>query len=801
MIDFLSFTFTGDKFYQEETTVPLSQSGLTLLRGKNFDASKDGKASNGTGKTRLIELLASFIYGRGARGTFKKTVSPLFKGTLEFKTKTDHWSFTYEPSKSVSSWQVLKNGQPFKASHKASDVQEFLQKTIGITREEFNYFVFINQQSLNVLIKGKGSERKSYLEGFFNIDTFYSNSFDIYKAEWNKSKVLLETLREDRIRLVSVKDSRKDLPNKGWATTQLDLCDEALPIIKETIQVVTNSQATVRNQIDSWNQYLKLYTSLQGVDVSQLRSEYDSLMKQKIELENKAKMRLQLEAFLRTKYIPHQAKKPVCTKQQPEKPKPETSDITDKGILLNQMQEKLRLKKLLSPLVEEITSLKAQLEGLPSLEELERLKAQLYKDRVDTNEHLKLLKQGGDACPTCKQPLNFILEGLSVEERILRLNNRITEITKKEKEYLTLASLYAKLAKLNEQEATLNDQYSRFPTFGVKLSVAQYEFQILKDLQLEWEKYEKELDAAQQWKNTNSILDVEAKNLGYPDILKEDTSSVLQEISLRLTSLTEELKQFDRFDELTNLVIELPQLAVLEDNEKLYREDMAMLLSRVEALNEFKGVLRTQISSLELLITQEKALEEKLQGQEKAESECKILELIYNFYSPSGFKVYELKKRCQKLIDRANVWSKLFFQEPYVWSMSDDLENLDFFIQPTHDLSTEPYPISLLSAGEYNRAARVLLFSQLELIPPNKKTNLLFLDEIEGNLDEVGMIAFTEVVLPKLKETFQDKTIVVISHQTSLHTSDALDHMWVAERRNRKTKLNVYPEYHRSKVV
>ena len=800
MLEFLDFTFSGDKFYQETTTVPLSLAGLTLLRGKNYDASDVGKASNGTGKTRLIELLASFIYGRGPRGTFKRTVSSTFHGTLRFKTKTDHWEFSYEPSKTVDAWAVIKNGQKHKISHKASDVQDFLQKTIGLSREDFGYFVFINQQSLNVLIKGKSAERKLYLEGFFNIDSFYSNNFDIYKAEWNKSKDKLETLKNDRIRLDSINEARRELPGEKWAQLQLENCDETLSIVKTAITESTDKQLGFKKQMDTWNQYHTLFIKLQGLDIKLLKDEQDALVKSKMELERKAKMKLHLEVFLKTKLTPHQTKKPKLSHIKPIQDKPDNSDLTTKGIALNQMQEKLRLKKQITPLAKELDDLSEQLQEMPSSSEIDKRKAEYYKEKVDAEDHYKLPLKGGDACPTCKQPLNFILEGLTADERKKVIETRIKEITEGEKECLRLAALHAKTSRLSQQVATLQDQFSRYPTFGVKLSVAETELQELKDALAQWESYEKEQEALLKWQTTYDLMEVEAKNLGFPDALNEDHSEELRSIDSRLPVLTEEIKQFDRFDELTEVVLTLPQLADLEEWDKVCREDLAELMVRVESLNEFKGVLRTQITNITTLKAQADILELKVADQEETESECKILEMMYAFYSPTGFKVYELKKRCQKLIDRANIWSKLFFQEPYAWSLSDDLDDLDFFIQPTQDPSTEPYPISLLSAGEFNRAARVLLFSQLELIPPNKKTNLLFLDEIEGHLDEAGMIAFTEVVLPKLKETFPDRTIVVISHATSLHTSDALDHMWLAERKDRKTKMIVYQDYHRRKA-
>jgi hypothetical protein len=77
MFTFESFSFSGDKFYHENTEVPLSLPGLTLLKGINFDGDPDARtdkniaghaASNGTGKTRLMQILEGFIFGRNPRG-------------------------------------------------------------------------------------------------------------------------------------------------------------------------------------------------------------------------------------------------------------------------------------------------------------------------------------------------------------------------------------------------------------------------------------------------------------------------------------------------------------------------------------------------------------------------------------------------------------------------------------------------------------------------------------------------------------------------------------------------------------
>lgn len=799
MIEFESFDFSGDQFYQKNTSVPFDVSGLTLLRGKNLDSSEEGRTtSNGTGKSRLPQILEGFIFGKNPRGNFKKTILSNFTGTLKFKDgKGDRWSFTYSPKEAVGAWDITKNDLPIKVSHKPSDNQEKLQKALGITREDWNFFVYINQNSLNTLMRGKPTEKRNYLESFFNIDSFYSNRFDVYNSKWKKVKDEIELLKGDRIRLDAINDARKDLPGEKWVELQLEHCDTTLSILKDRIAVTTDSQVEIQKQLEAWSQYHALFTQLQGLEVKWLKDEQEKLMREKLELDRKAKNKLQLDTFLKLKLAPHQTKKPKRSTEKPVEQKPDNKDLTSKEVALSQMRDKLRLKKQITPLAKEILELEQQLALILAPSTLDANKANFYKKRMDADEHLKLLQKGGDACPTCKQPLSFILGDQTPQEKKRALEATIQALMEQEKECLRQIALHNKAAKLNQQLAVLQEQFDRFPTFGTKLSDAEMDVTTLKEVAAKWDVYDREQDAETKWQTTNDLLLVEAKNLGYPDILDEDFSEDFQRISDRLPVVTDELKLFDRFDVLTEVVLNLKDSVDLESQKQQGKDDLAILISRVDELNEFKGVLRTQRTSITTLKSQADVLEEKVAGQESTESECKILEVMNTFYSPTGFKVYELKKRCQKLMERANYWSSLFFQEAYTWSLSDDLDNLDFLIQPTHNEETEPYPIALLSSGEFNRAARVLLFSQLELIPPTKKTNLLFLDEIEGHLDEAGMTAFGEVVLPKLKETFPDHTIVIISHLGSLQKSGFLDHLWMAERKDRKTTLTTYLNYQR----
>ena len=236
-------------------------------------------------------------------------------------------------------------------------------------------------------------------------------------------------------------------------------------------------------------------------------------------------------------------------------------------------------------------------------------------------------------------------------------------------------------------------------------------------------------------------------------------------------------------------VAELESLAKLEEKLNGEESSISALQQQLDSLTELRGEYKSNLALAIQLLDNIKSLEEKLIDKEILQKEYRIIEGLVKFFSPRGFKLYELKRRCEGLIEQANYWTPSFFQERHEWSISKDINDLDFLVQPVKHRKTQPFSASLFSLGEENRAARVLLFSQIALIPPNKKNNLLFLDEIEGNLDEAGFTAFNEVVIPKLKAEFPDRTIIIMTPLNKL--SEVFDHLWIAERKNRKTTLLV----------
>ena len=790
MIRFKYFSFHNDMFYQEPTVVPCEHYGLTLFKGKNCDGMPTEKSlstSNGTGKTRLVQILEGFIFGKNPRGNFKRIILPGFMGELCFVDHfNDEWIFKYDLKDNL--WTILKNGLPFEMSHKPSDRQEKLQSLLGLTQKDWGYFVHINQRSMAVLMAGKPAERRAYLEGFFNIDTFYELKFAEYKKQLESLNAEIDILKSIRLRLNEAEAQVALLPDGSWLLNQISFTDSILELLRQRAAKALVAQNHVNQRIRDWEEYHRLFPEIQGLNLESLKAEQSSLIKEQAILEQKMQNQIKLKKFLVSKLTPH-AEKRFETLKDPECLKPDRVLMTEKEIAITRMREKLKLKKKINELVK----LRDAIEIPEGFDDIEKMKAGLLAEKMVLNKYFGILKQGKDICPTCDQPLKHILGESSLGAKKQEISERLSGIEIEEAKIRQAAKCIAENAKLSAEIELFTVQFASFPNFGVKLADAEAEIVILREQIEIWNKYESSIKANSEWQKTWDLLEAEAAHMGYPHALGEDHTQALPGIEERLDELAKDIRKAESFSDLAEHVSQYEEYDGLVGKRDNLESQIKQFSMSIEELNLAKGEWKTQAASIAALNAAIKTFKDQIVEQEAAESEYRVLEALNAFYSPKGFKLYELKKRCLALVERANYWSKFFFQEPYEWSMSDDLDNLDLLVCPTRHKDTQPYSVGLLSAGEGNRASRVLLFSLLELIPPNKRSNLLFLDEIEGFLDEAGMIAFTDIVLPKLKDTFSDRSVVLISHHPSLLTSSVIDHLWVATKKNRKTTLSVLP--------
>jgi len=793
------FRFSGDLFYQQETHVPFRK-GVTLFRGINHDAIPENcknpnDYSNGTSKSRLPQLLGAFIYGASDLGNFKKLVLPHFKGTLQFRNlhTNTHWSFSLDLKENA--WDVLKDGQQYPHFHKPSDYQNLLIEEIGLSRKDWSNFVYVNRNSLTTLINKDHAERRKYLESFFNIDEFYEEKRKEYVKNKEELEEQLHALEHTKARLSQVLESLSHLEGIGYLDNQIEL-------IQATLSMVTKEQAgkylrlnTVLTQLKLWSEYYSVCLLVQGKEpLNDLKTWSSDIRNALADLKEKQRRRVQVETKVRLELTPVDTLLAgYAFPEIPEVVEPKNQEISQLGILISQMQAK-------SKLVEKFKTLKTTLpEALQETEkELIETRKQIVETQAEIRLHISLVKSG-DSCTKCGQSLAFILNKQDPAAKLSHLQIEEKALTDALTKLDSSLAIFRHRQSILDQMRSLREQIEAYGVFGRTTADAENELKNLKMAETQWRTYCQAKQQHEARLQKKDLLLAELKGLGYPSILEIDQSKNIESLSEKLVEVEADVSLLQKHQDLLNKVIDFTPEADLKVEESELKEDTSFNEDRSKALSKLFGEFSSQRQMVEQLTATKKLLELELEPAEALHEEYQLLEAMVKFFSPTGFKLYELRKRCELLIERANFWSPVFFQEQYEWSLPNDLESINFLVQPVKHRSTAPYPASNLSAGEENRAEKVLLFAQLDMTKPEKTINALFLDEIEGYLDARGKLVFTEIVIPKLKETFLDRCMVVISHEDSLRDSPDIDHLWLAERKDRQTSLKVIENYTRIK--
>lgn len=799
MIELQGFRFGGDLFYQEEAYVPFRK-GITLLRGFNHDAGPTDNNSNGAGKTRIPQLLSAFIFNDSDRGNLKRMVLPHFRGALEFANTATKEKWLWQADVAENEWEISRDGQPFVHHHKFSECQGMLARCIGggspvigegdekrkFTRKEWSNFVHINRHSISVLLQGTPDLRRKFLESFFNIDDFYKEKLEEYKALKAAQEKAIELLEQDRARYGQVLDSLSKLEARQYLENQIEFAKECIAFLSSEFRKTSSRSIMLRAHIAAWDEYYDLSLRVEGMPslaflkerLQALHSEL-AVVREKIRVHRTAKEKA--EALARyDNLVPPAA--------------PSSEEPTSDGMLALELAlMNLRAKDALR---EKYRTLKGQIPVVDGdRAELAERRAKLLDAQADNRRHQALVREGKN-CTHCGQSIDFILQGAEPEERRRALAEEASSLA------ASVADIDATLRKLDLRDSVQKQidevliEGKSLPTYDHTAAQVADMIATAKKSNQEWEAYRLQKTHFDAKERARDVLRAELAALEWdPSVKSHDLAAKEVALQSDISLIQQEATERQRHEDLLGKVVQMrPQTELKQDLADTVDEETS-IGERLTALNEQHGEWRAQLALATDLNKTREELETRLADGQSLYDEYRVLQALVKFFSPAGFKMYELRKRCELIIERANYWSPTFFSEQHEWSLPADVSSLEFLVQPVKHRKTKPFPAGELSAGEENRAERVLLFSQLDLAPRERSLNVLFLDEIEGHLDPAGRVVFCEIVVPKLREAFPDRAIVLISHEESLRDSPYVDHLWLAERKDRKTTLKVFDQY------
>src|SRR5919107_3313178 len=121
---------------------------------------------NGSGKTTLLEAIAWALYGNpAARGT-RDSIRYLRAGARQpVKVELDFelGGHRYRVQRGLTGAELFLDGAGQPIANSLTGVTEFLQRRLGMSREEFFHTYFTGQKELNVMAAMKPTERAQFL--------------------------------------------------------------------------------------------------------------------------------------------------------------------------------------------------------------------------------------------------------------------------------------------------------------------------------------------------------------------------------------------------------------------------------------------------------------------------------------------------------------------------------------------------------------------------------------------------------------------------------------------------------------
>jgi len=161
-------------------------------------------------------------------------------------------------------------------------------------------------------------------------------------------------------------------------------------------------------------------------------------------------------------------------------------------------------------------------------------------------------------------------------------------------------------------------------------------------------------------------------------------------------------------------------------------------------------------------------------------------------YGPRGLRVIQLERIMDVVISRLPYYTSLLFSEPGLkFSHVCDATNIHIY---AHRIRTNPkgvveefqHDIASFSGGEAKKLSVVFILTLADCVSAAKKTNILFLDEVDSPLDDEGEFLFINELLPRLADDFE--SVFVISHREAKQAA-IFDQWWDFSKKNHSTVI------------
>lgn len=761
MYNFLGVT--GQNFvYYKNVALDLAQTGLTVIKGKNFNVTRGTKNTNAAGKSLIVSALPLVLFN-----------APISGDDTEVSVKYERDSDLFSVTRHHKGLRFNLNGADVTPRLKAEQ-SALLSEWFPLSEEEFYTLWYLDSRRPSLLQFGRPAAR---LEFFTNL--FQLHDYDIIRGlvnteigVLNKKAVQRDTLASELSRM------EQQLPD-----LDVDTAVRKYRLGKKKLQSAHNQLTHINAQLDgaaTLEKVRELEQKLGGTR-KELRAYRRQKQREKRSVEDQLVALSAFEQYLaKRKAYDSKVRNLLARQQELEGIVPKTDskeysvpELEKRSRLLRRFQQ--GQKSLVSRISELNKELGALLPVTDRGESSTRAPAAIEQDMLLVRSSVTALRKSldhlrghvsGGQCEFCLSELD--------PKTVARLS-RATEadIRNNRKKYSALAQELADAKKQQKDEATRAQR-------GALV-------QQIEDLEQELAEVKKKAKpyrfSAQQLEL--ALLTQRLDDMDKPTWDSEEPKEGESELRARLQRIQSWLLDYGVYD---SLVADVES----EIDSEALEEDRRALSEQINALHKSLPLLRASIIEHRKLSKQIKQLSTQIDALNKDLKDLPAYKLLHSAYSNSGLKILAVQNLTARIAQQMNQYASILFPEPIEFHF-DVQGSTRFDILATRKVGRKVRcsDVKALSGAESRAFTLLLMLAVQQFVPNSRRMSFLVLDEMSSNMDPVRWELFVTEFLPLLKSVIPHVIVVTPDTEAYPHA----DRILYAVKRGSVSKLVGASEY------
>ena len=693
--------------------------GLHIVRGHN-KSSKSKNQSNAAGKSLLFSPIANILVGAPPIQGKKKSKNDLLSkdscAYLEFFTHNKKHIEIYQYN---GRYDIFEDEQDLDI-RTVSKAEKQIRDYFPLNEQEFYSTCYLTTQQHMFQVASPNDRLK------FISDLFRLHDYDILKKHFTqKLRQIKDTETEHRTLQSEYLKTEQMLKKVEWSESNDSDLDDA----RKKLEILSSKLKGVQSELLKYSRMgvsYKLYQALQ----------------KKLKILGKVK-------DPETKLKKLKQIKQQCDAHE-EYTKSYKTYKTNSSNLKNELKEinsSFSIEEasiLLKNSVKEFETLR---ERLNFIEEQKDEYESIVEQRLDITESLKSIK----LVETDEEGLT---ERMYAAQALLNLKSLIKDC--KNVKCPTCQSDFevANLKKI-VSKAQSDYEYCSIQLKGLKLKknldkliVPKYDEQRHIKLKSEYKDYrtyvttcEKQVEDA---KHKQSLINALSK-IEEPEFVEEpeyDSDDIENQI--------ENTRQYMR---LCTEIEEFIESNPIEDDydaeiEQTLQKKFDSLSRTLNQVHETINLLENSKSEYLLLSSNLEDIGLKLKTLSTEIEDRKIIESLVSAYGPKGLKVNVINNLCANLEANFNTLASLIYNENFTFEFNVDASGIDVIVHRPKGLSSD---VRMLSGAESDGFRLLFLSSLLPLMPEDRRTNFIVLDEPSSHMDPISKDKFIHDFIPHLK--------------------------------------------------